>query len=245
MTVQTFLLGIEENIRRIKEYRLGMDGRGGQCDCIGLIIGAIRLMGGKWTGTHGSNWAARNALKSLRKISSAGELRLGDWVFKAYLPGGKGYALPDAYRQHPDQKDYYHVGVVTGVEPLEITHCTGVAGGIRRDNALGNWQYAGEYIGLTEEKDWKVYRVTGGRLKVRKEPGASCAVIAHLPDGAQVKAAPVPGNDAWLTVEYEGIDGFAMARYLAPFHASGDAFARLCALLEEAVLLVQQLKTEA
>lgn len=244
MTVQTFLLGIEENIRRIKEYRLGMDGRGGQCDCIGLIIGAIRLMGGKWTGTHGSNWAARNALKSLRKISSAGELQMGDWVFKVYLPGEKGYALPDAYQQHPDQKDYYHVGVVTGVEPLEITHCTGVAGGIRRDHALGKWQYAGEYVGLTGE-DWKMYRVTGGRLKVRKGAGASCAVIAHLPDGALVKAVPVAGNDAWLQVTYEGIDGFSMARYLTPSHASGDAFARLCTLLEEAVLLAQQLKTEA
>ena len=39
MTVQTFLTGIVKNARRVKEYRLGMDGRNGQCDCIGLIIG--------------------------------------------------------------------------------------------------------------------------------------------------------------------------------------------------------------
>lgn len=241
MTRDIFLQGVQQNVSRIREYRLGMDGSGGQCDCIGLIIGAIRLMGEKWNGTHGSNWAARNGLKSLRKIASAGELQPGDWVFKAYLPGEKGYALPNAYRQHPDQKDYYHVGVVTGVNPLEITHCTGVAGGVRRDQSLGKWQYAGEYMGLTYEENRSLYRVTGGRLKVRKGPGTSCAVIAHLPDGAPVKAAPVSGNDAWMQVDYEGITGFSMARYLTQSEASGDALARVGMLLEEAMRLVQQL----
>ena len=242
MTREQFLQGIWQNTDRIREYAPGMDGRNGQCDCIGLIIGAVRLAGGKWTGTHGSNWAARNALKSLRKISDAGELRAGDWVFKAYLPGEKGYALPDTYHRHPDQNDYYHVGVVTGVNPLEITHCTGVTGGISRDTSLGKWQYAGEYMGLTEEAKGRLYRVTGGRLKVRNGPGTSCTVIAHLPDNARVTASPVSGNEDWMQVEYEGIIGFSMAGYLMPCRTNADIFPRLCALLEEAVQLVQQLE---
>ncbi|MBQ9944850.1 MAG: SH3 domain-containing protein [Clostridia bacterium] len=245
MTCEEFLQGIQQNVSRIREYRLGMDGNGGQCDCIGLIIGAVRLMGGKWTGTHGSNWTARNGMKALRKIASAGELQPGELVFKVCKPGEDGYSLPDTYRQHPDQKDYYHVGVVTAVNPLEITHCTGVPGGIRKDHALGTWQYAGMYIGLTDKESRNLYRVTGGRLKVRKGPGTSCAVIAHLPDGTPVKAAPVAGNDAWMQVEHEGVTGFSMARYLMPLHASGDALERLCTLLGEAVHLAQQLKSEA
>ena len=36
-------------------------------------------------------------------------------------PGQAGYALPERYKKGPDQRDYYHVGVVTAVEPLEIT----------------------------------------------------------------------------------------------------------------------------
>ena len=243
MTKEQFMEGIRRNIARVKEYKLGMDGTGGHCDCIGLIIGAVRLMGGKWTGTHGSNWAARNAVKSLRKIASAEELQPGNMVFKIHQPGETGYALPSAYRQHPDQKDYYHVGVVTEVDPLEITHCTGVSGGIKKDQCLGGWQYAGEYIGLTDNE--KSYRVTGGRLKVRKGPGLSFDVIAHLSDGMQVKAASIAGNDDWMQVTYDGITGFSMARYLLPCHTACDTLNRLNKLLEEAVLLVQQLKTEA
>lgn len=40
--------------------------------------------------------------------------------------------------------DYYHVGVVTRLSPFEITHCTSVDGGIKRDTKLGKWGYAGE-----------------------------------------------------------------------------------------------------
>lgn len=242
MTREEFLLGVQQNVCRIRGYKLGMDGSGGQCDCIGLIIGAIRLLGGKWTGTHGSNWAARNALKSLRKIASAGELQPGDMVFKAHFPGDTGYSLPSAYSRHPDQHDYYHVGVVTGVNPLEITHCTSVSGGISRDTSLGKWQYAGEYVGLTAEGRGNPYCVTGGRLKVRKGPGISFAVIAHLPDNARVMASPVSGNEEWMQVEYEGIIGFSMAAYLTPCQTNADIFPRLRALLEEAVQLAQQLK---
>ena len=43
------------------------DGSNGYCDCIGLIIGAIRRCGLKWTGIHGSNWAARKEAVNLIK----------------------------------------------------------------------------------------------------------------------------------------------------------------------------------
>ena len=243
MTVDVFLRGVQQNAARIREYKLGMDGSGGQCDCIGLIIGAIRLMGGKWQGTHGSNWAARNAVKSLKNIASAKELQPGHLVFKVHQPGEADYALPAFYRQHPDQKDYYHVGVVTAVDPLEITHCTSVPGGIRRENVLGKWQYAGEYLGMADEEKMRPYRVTGGKLKLRKGPGTSYAVMDHLPDGTQVKAMPVAGNDAWMQVNCDGITGYSMARYLIPCYAPCDALVRLCSLLEEAAQLVHQLKT--
>lgn len=55
MTIDEFLT----NVRRIQaadpRYRLGRDGSDGYCDCIGLVIGAIRRSGGQWRGIHGTN----------------------------------------------------------------------------------------------------------------------------------------------------------------------------------------------
>ena len=44
------------------------DGSDGYCDCIGLPIGAVRRMGLKWNGIHGSNWAARKEFVQLKKF---------------------------------------------------------------------------------------------------------------------------------------------------------------------------------
>ena len=61
------------------------DGSDGYCDCIGLIIGAIRRMGLKWTGIHGSNWAARKEVEKLEKINSVNDLSVGDLVLHLWI----------------------------------------------------------------------------------------------------------------------------------------------------------------
>ena len=75
MTIDEFLT----NVRRIQaadpRYRLGRDGSGGYCDCIGLVIGAIRRSGGQWRGIHGTNWTARNAMHDLNPLRGAGQLQ--------------------------------------------------------------------------------------------------------------------------------------------------------------------------
>ena len=52
-----FLTQIAAIAAESPSYRLGGDGSDGTCDCVGLIIGAIRRAGGQWAGTHGSNYA--------------------------------------------------------------------------------------------------------------------------------------------------------------------------------------------
>ena len=219
-----FTAAVKRNADRVTAYRLGGSGDGGECDCIGLIIGGIRLCGGKWNGIHGTNYAARNEMRSLLRIADAAELGLGELVYKAREPGQSGYALPGRYASSADQKDYYHVGVVTGLEPLEITHCTSVAGGIRRDNALGQWQFAGrlkrveapgedaEAKGGEEPMEYN-YRVIGGSLNMRRKPGRNEAKMTTLPDGQEVYAAAseTPG---WMKVTYNGQTGYCMAQYL-------------------------------
>ena len=123
-------------------YRLGGKAEDGTCDCIGLIIGALYRCGTKWPGIHGSNWAARNAMAWLKPVSCADDLAVGDVVYKAKAPGQAGYRLPDRYAAGPDLNDYYHVGVVRSISPLQIIHCTS-PGGVKTDTRLGRWAYVG------------------------------------------------------------------------------------------------------
>ncbi len=251
ITNSDFVAAVKRNAARVNTYKLGASGDGGECDCIGLIIGAIRLCGESWRGIHGTNYAARNEMRSLLRMADASELALGDLVYKAREPGQSGYALPSRYASSSDQKDYYHVGVVTGLEPLEITHCTSVPGAIRRDSKLGQWRYAGRLImvGLPETGDDEKevipmnanYKVTGGSLNMRYKPSKSEAKIAAIPDGQEVYAvaSETPG---WMKVTYNGQTGYCMAEYLVPLGDTGDGDedTHMLAILDEIAALVEK-----
>ena len=159
MTTGDFLAQVQAIADEQPVYRLGGDGSDGSCDCIGLIIGACRRCGVEWPGIHGSNWAARNVTDSMSRIPRASALSPGDLVYKALKPSSSGYDLPARYAAHFDTKDYYHVGVVTGVSPLRITHCTSPHG-IAVDTRLGHWQYSGRLTLLEDSADAHVLPAT-------------------------------------------------------------------------------------
>lgn len=250
ISVSDFLSAVHKNATRVRSYRLGMDGSDGTCDCIGLIIGALRLCGEKWKGTHGSNWAARNEMRSLTNVQRAEDLHAGDIVFKAREKGESGYALPSRYSTSRDQRDYYHVGVVTSANPFTITHCTGVPGGIKRDGAMGKWRYAGrlkmvddeDNAEKTEDKNMKDnYRVTGGNLNMRSGPGKNESSILVIPDKAGVYATD-SGTQGWMKATYNGKTGYCMARYLAPIseeHEGGNG-EEIQSILAEIVSLAEK-----
>ena len=158
-------------------------------------------------------------MRELLPVMDAGELNLGDAVYKARMPGEVGYALPERYKNDPDQRDYYHVGVVTAVEPLEITHCTGP--GIVRDTKLGRWTYRGrlekvDYDG-TEVVETMVQTATvvadsGSKVKMRSKPSTSDGLYWEVPVGALVQVAEVSGE--WAKVRYQGRTGYMMVEYL-------------------------------
>lgn len=220
ITVAQFLSAVERNAQRVNEYSLGCDGSGGKCDCIGLIIGALRLAGLKWTGTHGSNWTARNAVTDLHRVSSAGSLIPGMVVFKAREPGEDRYSLPAAYRTSPDQRDYYHVGVVTSVNPLRITHCTSVPGGIKVDTVLGQWKYAGKLKQVNYEEDDPmetlyqaiVTAANGLPVRLRADASANAKVVEQIPVGTVVDVLE-EGAD-WDRISDSGVEGFMMSKFL-------------------------------
>ena len=219
MTKAEFLLAVAKNAERVTEYAPGGDGTNGKCDCIGLVIGAVRLAGEKWTGTHGSNYAARSRVESLREIGSVAQLGLGDLVFKGRKPGDAGYSLPGRYQDGGDTTDYYHVGVVTRVSPLQITHCTGVPGGIRRDTALGTWRYAGQLNLIGEDKSMEalyqaVVRAENGKpVNLRKEPDKAAALVEKVSVGAAVDVLSETEN-GWARVRAGSHTGYMMQTYL-------------------------------
>ena len=254
ISLARFLECVQKNVERITRYQLGGDGRNGGCDCIGLIIGAVRLAGGTWPGTHGSNWAARNAIRGLSPITGAGALFLGEIVFKAKEPGESGYTLPDAYKNSKDKRDYYHVGVVTSLSPLCITHCTGTAGGIKRDKALGKWNWGGElkYVEYGGEPMPVLYEAVvtadnGYPVKMRSQPTTKAAVLASVPLGTVV---PVfyDVDETWACIRYGETDGYMMRRFLKRKQEEGqdgmvavsrEDLERICLCLESTLDLIR------
>lgn len=251
ISLNTFLQCVQENVARIHGYELGHDGSDGTCDCIGEIIGALALAGFKWPGIHGSNWAARNAMSSFGQIAGAGEMFPGEIVYKAREPGEAKYDLPDRYRDSGDLRDYYHVGVVTSVDPLCITHCTGVEGGIKRDSAQGAWKWGGKlkYVdyddaGGGDESSWAIVTAFNGKpVNLRQAPSIKSTVIARVPVGTKVLVLD-DADPEWRKVEANGKTGYMMAEYLRPEDADGGTVPVPVALLNEWANLMEDMAAD-
>lgn len=168
----------------ITGYKIGKRGQSGLCDCIGLIMGAMMQLGHKAYPLHSTNYFARKEMDTLEELDSfSGSLQPGMLLYKAYEDSSD---LNERYRSGGryftgDLLDYYHVGVVTAVEPLEITHCTSVAGGIKRDASLAGWTHAGRLTGVTYSGD-------------STEPAGISAVVAAA-NGKPVRMRAAPDDD--------------------------------------------------
>lgn len=224
--VDKFLDAVRRNAERVREYKLGRDGTGGQCDCIGLSIGAIRLAGGEYKGTHGSNWAARHEVTGLFHVNAPAQLRPGLLVLKAKQPREAGWALPEKYRSDPDQNDYYHAGVVLSASPLLIAHCTtrGDGGGIYYDTKMGNWAYAAElrqvdYAGgapdQEEEERMKatIWTENGKPANLRAAKSSSSKLVGQIPVGDEVEVITEAAE--WAKVIWNGKTGYVLSKFIS------------------------------
>ena len=247
-----------EMVTKIKKlnpvYKQPGDGSDGTCDCIGLIIGAVKRMGLKWTGIHGSNYAARYATYNLGYIEKITDLELGDAVYKASDENGvvrlacddgtkkHSWTLPARYKRgnsyyNGDLLDYYHVGVVTKVGPLNITHMTSPH--MKVDTSLsGGWNYHGKVKPIVDaaEKDAQnhttydpvptvpepipnegskaiVVADNGNPVKLRQYPSTSCRTWEKVPCGTEVTIIE-PGEE-WAKINCGRRKGwYMMAKFL-------------------------------
>lgn len=208
-------------------YRAGGDGSDGTCDCIGLIMGAL---GGKFD-MHSTNWFARYQTFGLDPIHhDTYEPEIGDILYKARNPSNPKYNLHERYvtgrYATGDLLDYYHVGVVTNVAPLEITHCTstGNVNGIAYDSTAESWTHVGilenvnyDELAMPEEataanKVAVVYSENRKPVRLRPIPSTAKPYIAEVPFGAQVEI--VEQADGWAKVVWGNQRGYMMTDFL-------------------------------
>ena len=222
LTISLFTPAVLRNANRVTQYVLGGDGSGGECDCVGLIIGAERLLGIKYSGIHGSNYFARHFTYDLHRVTKASQLVVGQVVYKARQPGSNGYDLPKRYEKDPDRNDYYHIGYVLSVNPLKIVHCS--AGGIHYDTKLRKWSYAGyikgvDYMGtnvpepqIPDEIGAAYVDVPNdGTVNVRKSPKGNSSVQNRIREGTIVNVIGFDGE--YAKVEYT-VTGYIQNKFL-------------------------------
>lgn len=211
--LSTFLQNVQSIADERPTYKLGADGAGGYCDCIGLVIGAIRRSGGEWDGIHGTNYTARNAVDYLTENN--GVVAAGELVFKAREPGENGYNLPIRYMTGSDKRDYYHVGVVMSASPLRIVHCTS-PGGIKEDTKIGQWKYSAWLSDIAKEEisvqQMIVTAPSGKNVNMREKPDVSAPLVRKIDLGETVNVIDTTGE--WAKVTYGSYTGYIKSEFL-------------------------------
>lgn len=222
-------------------YRIRGRGADGTCDCVGLIMGAMYRNGHAKYPLHSSNYFARYETEDLEKINSDTALEPGMVVYKAREDKGQ---LDERYRKDGahhkgDPLDYYHVGVVTQSNPLEITECTegGGVNGIDYDRSIKGWTHCGWVKGVTRsyeegESDMAGYMATvtaanGQPVKMRSGPNTKNEknVLKKLAVGTVVEVVDEGTSDGveWSTIVAEGVRGYMMSRFLKADLTDHDA----------------------
>ena len=237
ITVDRYLEGIEAIYKEKPAYELGHDGSDGKCDCIGMCRGALKRGGASDVkNMNGTNTAARKTIVSLTRIESAAQLCLGDVVLKVRDKDDPDMPLPAKFRKGGSDYDgtwgetnFTHIGTVTGVDPLEITHMTSPTA--KKDTKLGNWVYFGclpwveSDIPVPEpppEPDpdpepfvpqtATVTAPTGGTVKMRAKPSTSCGLYWDVPVFSLVDV--IEKGDEWSHIKWTGRAGYMMSRFL-------------------------------
>ena len=246
--VDTFVANVNTVYNHKPKYVWGHD-TFTECDCIGMPKRALKMAGSAAAGLSGTNYAARFTILNLKKIKSVSDLKVGDVVLKGrpYDPNDK-YPLPVKYLKggslyNGDTTNYVHIGTVTKVNPLEITHMTSPTA--KKDTKLGKWNYYGQLPQVSFESEVIVVveyaTVIGGSLNLRAQKNTSSQRVAQIPSGTKV--AVTEHGDEWCKVVYNSYTGYAMTKYLK-FESGGsdDSTILLSLSRETALALYEALK---
>lgn len=231
--VSAFVAKVRAIADRNPTYRTGGVGKDGTCDCIGLVMGAMYELGHKKYDLHSSNYFARYQMQKLKKVYEK-DLAVGQILYRSRKDGGQLNARYQAGGRYynGDKLDYYHAGVVTRVNPLEIIECTesGYISGIVISSDAKKWQYAGElkdvlYEGYEPDEreetlvSYKAIVTTEkDPLRVREWPETG-TILGKVPKGRTVDVLAEAG-DGWPKIRYNELIGYVSEQYLTPIGAA-------------------------
>lgn len=246
---KTFVANVNSVYEHKPKYVLGHD-TFEECDCIGMVKRGLKMADDPASGLSGTNYAARYTIKNLKKITSVNQLKVGDVVLKGrpYNPNDN-YPLPSKYLKggshyNGDTTNYVHIGVVTKINPLEITHMTSPTA--KKDTKLGKWNYFGQLpqVSYSDESEVVIVveyaTVTGGALNVRKEKSTSSARLTVLPLGTRVAVTEHGGE--WSKIIYNSFTGYVMTKYLNFEGSEQDKNIVITLSRENALALYEALK---
>jgi hypothetical protein len=231
ISAEKYVEGVDSIYVEQPGYRTGGDGSDGTCDCIGMCRGGSEREGvTDIKNFRGTNQAARKTIEDLKPIRSVNELELGCVVLKTRDKDDKNMPLPDKYRKGGSEYDpvwgetnFTHIGTVTRLHPLEITHMTSPTA--KKDSSLGNWKYSGWLPWVTREgssgedpddepeTEWAtVVAESGSTVKMRAKPSTSCRLYWDVPVGSQVMIEEA--GTPWTKITWAGQTGYMMTKFL-------------------------------
>lgn len=239
-----YVEGVESIYVEQPQYETGHDGSDGFCDCIGMCRGGLKRGGATGvSGMHGTNQAARKTIRDLQELKSEAPLLVGDVVLKIRDKDDPDMPLPDKYRRGGSEYDpnvgetnFTHIGTVTRLNPLEITHMTSPKP--KKDKSIKGWGYFGELPWIEYEAAPEpppepepepdndpqtaiVWAEKGSTVKLRYKPSTSCNLYWDVPIGSVVTVDKY--EEDWSKVTWNGISGYMMTRFLQ-FDENGDFY---------------------
>ena len=223
--------GVESIYIEQPVYETGCDGSNGKCDCIGMVRGALERKGATDVkNMRGTNQAARKVKLNLQKIESKDQFLVGDIVMKTRDKDDPNMPLPDRYRKGGADYDpkwgetnFTHIGSVTRIDPLEITHMTSPSA--KKDSSLKGWSYFGQLPWVEYEMPPEpppepepgieyavVVAESGSTVKMRAKPSTSCKLYWDVPVGDEVIVDE--RGDQWSKITWNDKMGYMMTRFL-------------------------------
>lgn len=194
-------------------------------DCSGAWVRCYRLHG--FNIAHGSNSIFRKECSSTGEITSKDDLKVGMMVFKNRFDGKE----PEKY-QNDGLGNFYHIGAVTNVNPLVITHATSPnAKQDKKFNAsMNGWTHWGignkveisdvaikddlsnggnkvvAISGELQDKNCKVIASNGDTVNVRKKGSQNSDLVVRIPIGETVLVT-LDNGDSYVSVRWEDVSG--------------------------------------
>lgn len=194
-------------------------------DCSGAWVRCYKKHG--FTILHGSNSIYRKECSSTGKINSSSDLRVGMMVFKNRFDNKE----PDKYK-NDGLGNFYHIGCVTNINPLVITHATSpnAKQDTKFNSNMNGWSHwgIGNKVELTEtintditddggseivaesgelmDKNCRV--VTGDKTSVnmRKTGSIKGALVARIPYDSIVLVTSDTGG-AYVGTRWKDVNG--------------------------------------